>query len=1079
MIRMTHCPRYRHFGRSPSLCGLPFLALALFLLPHSGGGSEPPATTQGQDGSEYRVVLLSAEQGLPHSIVYAVLIDSRGFLWAATRDGLTRYDGYTFTTYWGTSAHIRVLAEDVNANIWAGTLEELYRFDRETGELTTYRHDPSDPTSLSSSSVMTLTTDRNGDLWIGTDNGLNRYDPQSDSFVHYLRDPTRNCRVLTVLEDSTGNLWVGVTIVASNPGKVHRELRTYVRKAGTESFIRVAQPIESSAKYSLSLRLFTDASGFLCHLASTNTVEKTYSMLRIDPVSMRTVDTVTTIVRPSIHTGMPSPLNGPTTTSWFTRLTSPLVKPVFGSGGLILVEPTYSSDGSRLVSLTIDYPPVYLLRPHGFLQDHGGLFWAGSDDGLFKIVSAAYFFPPPIRIPTPSYSKYALTRVRSIYRDSRGDLWIGTDNQLLQYHSGTDSVTDHAEHVGGAGRLADRVCNALYEISPYLYVATNDGLQRYNMNTGTFSEPDQHVNHHRVRCLTQDRKGNLWVGSFGGLTVFAPDGSVLRQDSLRSPLRHLSSAVWDLRCDSKGRMWAGTELRLYRWDSLTAEPRSYQHVPGDPHSLPKGSVWSILEDRNGTIWVGIYGGGLARYRPETDDFVTITTAEGLPSNAVCAILEDDAGKLWLSTSMGLACYSPDNDMIEPDDRILTYTSADGLAGDEYALHAAWRDTNGMLYFGGVNQVTRFDPSALRKNRHVPPLAVTSFRASDSLISLELLDGDSVTLSHTQNHLAVEFAALDYLNPAGNLYAYKLEGVDPKWNYCGNRRYANYSGIDPGRYVLHIRGANSHGVWNMKGLRIFITIMPPVWDTIWFRLLAAGSILSIGFVLYRGHRRRRLERDERRVIEAKLQALRLQMKPHFIFNSLNSIHSFILLHKSDEASAYLSKFARLMRVALYHSQHSMISLHDEIGFLRLYMQLEGLRFDDSFQYEISVDPAIPLNATQIPSMLIQPYVENAVHHGLRNRTGGKLGIKFEVADRNTLVCTIEDNGIGRKAAMARRHRSEPHQSMGTTVTQQRLELLNSIHEKEFHVEIIDLYDSNGDAAGTRVVLHIPLQNQTEK
>lgn len=1043
------------------------LILLLSCLPFSplnaapGEGKESPLF-----GGEYRVQRITPEEGLPHSMVYSLLVDSRGFIWAGTRDGLTRYDGYSFITYWEVTTPLRVLAEDRSGNIWAGTPEQLCRLDRKSGTFVLYRNDPSDPTSLSHNNIFALLTDRNGTVWAGTENGLNSFDPATNSFVRYLWDPVERTSIVSLLEDHSGGLWAGTY------RSDRRRTELFRRPPGGKSFLPVPLPEEINRRYNQPLRMFMDGHGYICMIAYQLGTRWNVLLMRIDPVTGELVDTVPYVHSSWLYGALFYPSDS-TTTGWIAQRHSPLTHILPGDRGKYLVELSYNSDGTHLTGYSPIYPPVFPNQLQGLHTDHAGLVWACSDDGLFKIVPSSFFFPSPIRINTPEHSRNTFTRIRTIRRDRGGTLWIGTDNELLQCDPATGKMTDRFSEVNGDRLWQNRAVNEIFEDPPHLLIGTNRGLFRFDPRTGESAPYNSDVEESGVRALARDRKGNLWVGSMLRLSIYSPDNRLLYREALGPTSRHLSKAVWDLLCDSKGRMWGGTETGLYRWDSTPGQPRFYTHRPEDPHSIPRGAVWTVHEDLRGNIWVGVYGGGLARYRPETDDFVTIGTDEGLPSNGVCAILNDNAGNLWISTSNGLACYDV------TANRMLTYTTSDGLAGTEFALKAAWRDPDGVLYFGGVNQVTRFDPSSLRKNSHVPPLIVTSFRANDSLISVELLDGDSVKLNYRQNHLAVEFAALDYLNPKGNMYAFKLEGVDKEWNYAGNRRYAGYSDVDPGSYVLHIRGSNSHGVWSYRGIRIYVIITPPIWQRLWFHALAAGSALSILFFWYRGRQRRRREREERRIIEAKLQALRLQMKPHFLFNALNSIHSFILLHKSDEASAYLSKFARLMRIALYHSEHSFISLQDEAQFLQLYLELEAVRFDAAFTYTIGLPDDLPPASVRLPSMLVQPYVENAIHHGLRNRTEGRLEIRFERRGEDMLVCTIEDNGVGRKAANAVRRHREGHHSMGTGVTQQRLELLNSIHEKEFLVEIVDLYHADGTAAGTRVRLRIPLQRQSEK
>lgn len=1021
--------------------------------------------------TEYRVKHMTTDNGLPHSILYSLLIDSRGFIWAGTRDGLVRYDGYTFTTLWSGTTPLHILEEDAAGNIWAGTPQALYRIDRKTGRSTTFVHDPNDSTSLSDSWVSMVLRTRDGTLWIGTRSGLCRYDPTQQNFRRIHLSDTGAVSVEALLEDNEGNLWL--------QGMLRTEERSCKQAVlcclpnGCDSAERIRIPAAISTQFPAPVRMFLDAYGDVCALYVACHRTADYMLVQGAPETLTPRNVLVRSETPGTIAELSHRIksrNGRLT----EQLTLGTSNTVEGERGLYLAELKYN--GEQIVTeFDLIYPPGVSKSMQGIREDGSGLLWVCSDDGLFKVIPSTFFFPPSIRIESPSDAAYMQQRVRDIHRDANGDLWVGLDGRLLRFGAEDGQRDDLSDQVDLNSGLSEGAANAFFEIADRLYIGVNHQLYEYDLQRRTFRQTPVDVPTPQIRAIERDSTGTLWFGAIGSLIRWKP-GSSPQHDILETRTGFLSSAIWSLKYDHRHRMWAGTQNSLLRWDHPGSQPLRYEFSEHDSSSLPQGPIWSILEDSLQRLWVGVYGGGLALYRPSSDDFLTFTARDGLPSNSICAVIEDNEGNIWISSSNGLARCTfesvPFTDSVILK-QVQTYTTADGLIGNEFALKAAWCDPDGTLYFGGSNHIARFDPTRLRKNTNIPALAVTSFRANDSLISIELLDGDEVTLDHTLNHLEFEFAALDYLNPQGNLYAYKLEGIDRTWNYSGNRRYASYSGVAPGTYELHIRGANSHGTWNNTGIRIRIRITPPLWATFWFRGLVLAAVCGIGLTWYGNRRARRQEREERRVIEAKLQALRLQMKPHFIFNSLNSIHGFILLHKSKEAGAYLSKFSRLMRIALYHSRSSFISLRDELRFLELYLELEALRFDHSFSCDIRVDVSASQDSIQLPSMLVQPYVENAIHHGLRSRDSGRLQIIFETPEPGQLRCTIEDNGIGRAAARAMQSRRDDHQPIGTSVTGQRLELLNSFLKKKFSVEIVDMYDSDGTAAGTRVILSISL------
>ena len=324
---------------------------------------------------------------------------------------------------------------------------------------------------------------------------------------------------------------------------------------------------------------------------------------------------------------------------------------------------------------------------------------------------------------------------------------------------------------------------------------------------------------------------------------------------------------------------------------------------------------------------------------------------------------------------------------------------------------------------------------------------------------------------------MEFVALDYTNPSKNQHAYKLDGFDKDWVYCGTRRYASYTNLDPGEYIFKVKGSNNDGVWNEAGTSVKIIITPPYWQTWWFRgLIISMVLLCLTFFTYNLKRKEKKKAEiEKKISELKLQALRAQMKPHFLFNVINSIQYLISSNDQKSAYNYLSKFSKLMRITLENAEKSTIQISNELEGLKLYLELESLRFEDKFCYNIDIDPEIDIHNVEIPTMLIQPYVENAIHHGLRHKSSkGELNIKLELQN-SRVVCSIQDNGIGIEKALALRNKqNDNHHSTGMKVSHERLEILNTINKNGNVVEVSDLAKNGNRSSGTLVKIHIPIE-----
>ncbi len=275
-------------------------------------------------------------------------------------------------------------------------------------------------------------------------------------------------------------------------------------------------------------------------------------------------------------------------------------------------------------------------------------------------------------------------------------------------------------------------------------------------------------------------------------------------------------------------------------------------------------------------------------------------------------------------------------------------------------------------------------------------------------------------------------------------------------------------------------SNNEGVWNKIPARFVFTIDKPIWQTWWFRissvlLVVIGLILSIRYrVLQIKHREMQKTDLNKKIANIESQALRAQMNPHFIFNTLSSIQHYISNNDTDAALKYLSKFAKLMRSIMDNSKQPMIPVAEEINALNLYLELEVMRFDKKFKYHINVDQSIDQNYDRIPSMLIQPYVENSIIHGLLPKdSAGKISITLQKLG-NSILCTIEDDGIGRQRSKDfKKNRIHQHKSMGMSITKERLDILNSSLNSNINAEIIDLQE-NGISSGTKVKLIIPLE-----
>jgi signal transduction histidine kinase len=344
----------------------------------------------------------------------------------------------------------------------------------------------------------------------------------------------------------------------------------------------------------------------------------------------------------------------------------------------------------------------------------------------------------------------------------------------------------------------------------------------------------------------------MWVGQQNGLSRYDPvtDGFTNYQPVPNKPA-NLLNWIWTMYQDRSNTLWLGTfGGALIRFDDKAKTFQAYTPDSRDHHRLNGGGLTTIHEDRAGTLWVGAFD-GLYRFNRQNDTFTRYTESEGLPSSTIRCIREDGVGRLWLSTQKGVSLFDPRTESVR------NYDVSDGLQSNEFS-DGCYQGLDGELFFGGSNGFNAFFPDKVRDNPYVPPVAITSFKifnkpvpvSANSVLKKAIPYVDSLTLPYGDNVFSFEFAALSYANSHKNRYRFKLEGFESSWNEVGsNQRLANYTNLDPGRYVFRVQGSNSDGVWNQEGVSLPILITPPWWRTNWFRALCAAVLIALLWAAY--------------------------------------------------------------------------------------------------------------------------------------------------------------------------------------------------------------------------------------
>jgi len=692
---------------------------------------------------------------------------------------------------------------------------------------------------------------------------------------------------------------------------------------------------------------------------------------------------------------------------------------------------------------------------HTFFTDSENNLWIGTSHGLFRSGGNAF--------RNYSYTDgLNASFVFEVTKDHEGNYWLGTRDQGVFKYNGRSFIAYNTSH----GLLSDEAKTILC-VRDSTLIGSEKGLNLFHKGVMK-SYPASNMPISSVNDILALKDGSIMLGGDGGVAFFPNIAA-----SFMPLPKNNKADIWKLFEDSNENVWIGT----YQGGMFL--------LPKDSDTLidvfsewdaPYETALAITEDSIGRIWIGTFEGVLC-HDPNSDTTYHITSDDGLNSNLIYTLEYDHkTNTTWAGTNQGInqISFSPDT---EDQLSILSFGSDEGFSGVECNSHGCYIDEDGTLWFGTVNGLITFNQNLYKPNKQENHLHISTTRLfyKDTLISNHSI------FPYNENHLTFEFEGICLTNPKKVGYRYRLKGLTEEWSPTTSINQATYSNLDPGKYTFEVISKNNSGIWNSEPAQFHFTIKPPFWDTLLFKVLTAIGIVFLlaGLISYRLNRLQQKNSLARKIDQMKLQALRAQMNPHFIFNSLNSIQHFINANEPREANRYLSKFAKLMRLMLDNSRRDAIPLDDDVAALQLYLELEVLRFEDAFEYQIELNSEIDRQDIEVPPMLIQPFVENAILHaftGLKKK--GKISIKFDLEDSH-IKCIVQDNGIGRQEARKIKEKSKKrfHRSSGIHIIEDRLNTLNEYHKEQLVVHVEDLYD-NGTPSGTRVLIRIPIIELTK-
>lgn len=794
---------------------------------------------------------LAREHELSQSTVNAIVQDSLGYMWFGTQDGLNRFDGYSVTVFKHALSDSNTIADnsiwcllaDSHGDLWVGTMRGgVDRYRAAVNRFEHHLHRSHDSTSISENNVISLFEDSRGNIWLGTlNNGLNRYDRATGRFERFrfaMSDPysLSNNTVWSITEDRSGNLWLATWggICRFNPAEKPPRFYRYTH-----------DPRNAGSLGSNSVRcVYVDRSGTLwvgtwgAGLARFDERTQTFRHYTHDARNPHSISSNLILSLFQDRRG----------NFWIGT----------GDRGLNLYTPATDSferfehDPQNPTTLSNNIISA-------LFEDRAGTLWIGTGAGGVNMLDARRNRFTHYRDVASDPTDMHGSDVWAILEDARGDLWVGTyGHGLNRFNRQRTHVVNYRHIPGSPQSLSHNNVLALCETSDgRIWIGTEGGgLNSFDRRTETFTSirrgtQGRGLSHDEVTALRADRRGNLWIGNNGG----SVDVLDLRTGTFRhyrtdesDPHALAGTSIMCIYEDRQGTVWIGSfGGGLHRYDSLTDGFVRYPQATTPGTGLNNNTVLSIYQDEGGTLWLGTYGGGLNKLEISSGRFEYLTHADGLPNDVVYGILPDDHGNLWLSTNRGIARLNPRTRELR------VYDVKDGVQANEFNQGAYFRSARGELFFGGLNGFNAFFPDSIKDNSYLPPVYLSSFRVFDRQIELprSLATTRHIQLSYDQNFFSFEFVALNYISPEKNRYAYKLQGLDRDWIVVpASRRYASYTNLDPGEYILRVKASNNDGIWNEEGIAVAITITPPYWRTWWFRLLVAAAIIALLYGMYR-------------------------------------------------------------------------------------------------------------------------------------------------------------------------------------------------------------------------------------
>ena len=1006
---------------------------------------------------------LTEKEGLSSNTVTSIAQDNEGFIWIGTGDGLNRLDGYRVRRFYHNPASenslinngIHKIVPDRRGRLWISTREGLSVYDKESGTFKNFRHSPVDVSTLDNDQYADVFVGKDQSTWVSTSQSVYHF----DSSLHYKKISTGISNLedfekrkiesyQSLTADRQGNLW------AIKGGYV------FMIDKNTMKVAKIFGPVAGNLE---TIYQDSNLQYWLCSFGG--------GLIAFDPKTGQsfTVNVANTSL--VVHS----------VTEWWDRHDKRWL--IVGSdNGLLIVDPItlrskeYTFNLGYLHEKTLSNNVVQYLY-----VDRQNILWIGTEGGVCYVRPSQQFFDlwdisnPEMRAVRSRDWIYSLCDLSGGYWMSR---WIGPDLFHFDKNGLLTETVSTIQTPGGVNALAD-------SLKPYyitnqgdsvLWFTTNEFLVHYSLTSkkALLYKPNDGTPSTGLRTITIINDRTWWIRTRNN----GPNGIYVFDPVARKFLKHFTNSVLCNGCvppmllaiylSSKGDLYVSARGDgLFKYDPRSDRFISVWRFQAKELEEHSNTFNGISEDNNGVLWIASNTGVFA-FDPQSKKIVKdFTDNEWLGGVEVSGIILDQQQNAWLDTERGIFY------IMHSTGQVRQLTIAEGLKNNSNGAFQQGKDHSIFSCVQGY--VIRFHPSELMSHPDQKiPVHFSEATIADAAYFFHLGSGGQKEMITPpgKNRFSLDFSVMNY--DGDNRYYYKLDGVMNTWQRNENGHLAFYN-LSPGKYTLRVKGGDQYGNQASGEDDVAIIVQPFWWQTNWFKLLCI--VLIISFTTFLIRRRIIQIRHEaafkQKIAETEMMALRSQMNPHFIFNSLTSIENFMMQNEKRLASSYLNKFARLIRSILDSSRAELIPLAKDIEALRLYVDLEQLRFNHKFNFDLHIDSLLLSGDYKVPAMLIQPYVENAIVHGLAHSEKDNLALTVSISlEREYIHYSILDNGVGRQLSSQYNHQNKPrHKSVGLSISEERIHIFNKKQNSSGKVTITDLFDENRRPSGTKVEISI--------